>query len=92
MQVSLLTSALESVKVGGLVAYVTCSPHLSETRGVLEQVLRGRSEFEELDVRPIVASISVSPLQLTGAAKSVQLWPHVTNTDAMFIALLRRHQ
>src|SRR5690606_30794241 len=30
LQRSLLTTALESVRPGGVVAYVTCSPHLAE--------------------------------------------------------------
>ena len=45
----LLTSALESTAPGGVVGYVTCSPHRRETADVVEQVLAGRSDVELLD-------------------------------------------
>ena len=35
LQRELLTAALRHVRPGGVVAYVTCSPHLAETAGVL---------------------------------------------------------
>jgi 16S rRNA (cytosine967-C5)-methyltransferase len=38
LQTALLTRALQLVRPGGLVAYSTCSPHLAETRGVLDGV------------------------------------------------------
>ncbi|WP_344442010.1 RsmB/NOP family class I SAM-dependent RNA methyltransferase [Kitasatospora nipponensis] len=40
LQRDLLRSALASVRVGGVVGYATCSPHLAETRAVVEDVLR----------------------------------------------------
>jgi 16S rRNA (cytosine967-C5)-methyltransferase len=40
LQRSLLRQAIEAVRVGGVVAYVTCSPHLAETRAVVDDVLR----------------------------------------------------
>ena len=36
LQTALLDSALASVRVGGVVAYVTCSPHSAETVGVVD--------------------------------------------------------
>ncbi|MBC7633230.1 transcription antitermination factor NusB [Aeromicrobium sp.] len=44
LQTALLTRALELVRPGGVVAYATCSPHLQETRGVLETVTAGRDD------------------------------------------------
>ena len=38
LQRALLTAALMSVRPGGVVAYVTCSPHVDETRRVVEDV------------------------------------------------------
>ena len=40
LQRDLLAAALDAVRPGGLVAYVTCSPHLAETRTVVADVLR----------------------------------------------------
>jgi 16S rRNA (cytosine967-C5)-methyltransferase len=39
LQRRLLRAALGSVRPGGVVAYVTCSPHIDETRRVVEDVL-----------------------------------------------------
>jgi 16S rRNA (cytosine967-C5)-methyltransferase len=85
LQRRLLTTALASVRPGGVVSYVTCSPHLAETRVVVEDVLKGRSDVEVLDAReflPEVPSLGDGPY--------AQLWPHRHGTDAMFLALLRR--
>jgi len=40
LQTELLTAGLQTVRVGGLVGYVTCSPHLAETSTVVADVLR----------------------------------------------------
>jgi len=85
LQEALLASALTSVRIGGVVTYVTCSPHPAETRGVVDSVLRGQSDVQELDAR--VALPGVPDL---GPGPHAQLWPHLHGTDAMFIAQLRR--
>ncbi|MER5321408.1 RsmB/NOP family class I SAM-dependent RNA methyltransferase [Streptosporangium roseum] len=85
LQRELLTSALEAVRPGGVVAYVTCSPHLAETATVVGDVLRGRDDVETLDARaylPEVADLGEGP--------HAQFWPHRHGTDGMFLALLRR--
>jgi 16S rRNA (cytosine967-C5)-methyltransferase len=46
LQEALLTRALELVRPGGVVAYATCSPHLRETRGVIDAVTAGRSDVD----------------------------------------------
>lgn len=46
LQEALLTRALELVRPGGVVAYVTCSPHVRETRGVLDAVTGRRSDVD----------------------------------------------
>ncbi len=43
LQRGLLISAIEATRPGGVLAYVTCSPHLAETRGVLAEVLASRA-------------------------------------------------
>jgi 16S rRNA (cytosine967-C5)-methyltransferase len=94
LQVELLHSALDALAPGGIVAYVTCSPHLAETTGVVQDVLRGRSDITELDARAVVSGLSASPIDLADDGRtetgSVQLWPHRHGTDAMFLALLQR--
>jgi 16S rRNA (cytosine967-C5)-methyltransferase len=88
LQRELLGSALDAVRPGGLVAYVTCSPHVAETRLVVEDVLRRRDDVEQIDARVAVRAVAGDiPL---GEGPAVQLWPHVHGTDAMHLALLRR--
>lgn len=85
LQKRLLASALDSARSGGLVAYVTCSPHLAETRLVVEDVLARRDDVEQLDARPYLPGVPE-----LGDGPDVQLWPHIHDTDAMYLALLRR--
>ncbi len=88
LQRSLLTSALEAVAPGGVVAYATCSPHVAETRFVVSDVLKKRDDVEVLDARPYLRDATGAPLADLGDGPHVQLWPHVHGTDAMFLALL----
>ena len=93
LQRDLLASALDAVAPGGVVAYVTCSPHLSETRLVVQDVLRGRDDIEQLDARDAVRAGVLPARQAEtdlGQGPTVQLWPHIHGTDAMFLALLRK--
>ncbi|WP_330176809.1 rRNA cytosine-C5-methyltransferase [Streptomyces sp. NBC_01498] len=89
LQRSLLREALKAVRVGGVVAYATCSPHPAETRAVVEDVLKGRggpaAEADWIDARPLMPGVPA-----LGAGPDVQLWPHLHGTDAMYLALLRR--
>ena len=84
LQRELLTAALRHVRPGGVVAYVTCSPHLAETLGVVTGVLRKHPNAEQLDARQYLPGVPD-----LGDGPSVQLWPHRHGTDAMFLTLLR---
>lgn len=94
LQRELLRNALTAVRVGGVVGYVTCSPHLAETRSVVRDVLRHAGaptgpatgwSAEQVDARPLLDG-----LPHLGDGPDVQLWPHLHGTDAMYLALLRR--
>lgn len=85
LQRDLLGTALDAVRPGGLVAYVTCSPHPVETRQVVDAVAGQRDDVELLDARPYLPGVP----QL-GPGPDIQLWPHRQGTDAMYLALLRR--
>jgi 16S rRNA (cytosine967-C5)-methyltransferase len=85
LQRELLTAALRHVRVGGVVAYVTCSPHLAETVGVLTRVVRAHPGTQHLDARDCLPGVPD-----LGDGPNVQLWPHRHGTDAMFLALLQR--
>ena len=86
LQRNLLASSYELLTTGGIMAYVTCSPHLAETKG---QVLDFLSEHKDMKVLPIqeVAGSHEEGVQNDG---SVQLWTHLHQSDAMFMVLLKK--
>jgi 16S rRNA (cytosine967-C5)-methyltransferase len=94
LQGELLTAAIGGLRPGGIVAYVTCSPHLAETAGVVGEVRREfGAAIEELDAREVLRGLCSSDPQLpppNDGSGRAQLWPHRHNTDAMSITLLRR--
>ena len=94
LQSELLSAALAALRPGGVVAYVTCSPHLAETAAIVADALRtADGAVEELDARAVVAAIATDPIDLAAPADGsgrAQLWPHRHGTDAMSISLLRK--
>ncbi len=90
LQRDLLASALDATAPGGVVAYATCSPHLAETRFVVDDVVKKRSDVERLDTAAVLVGLAAGPLDLPGGGPTAQLWPHLHGTDGMFLALLRR--
>lgn len=92
LQAQLLTSALHALKPGGVLAYVTCSPHLAETRAAVEGALRKNQNVSELDARAVLSDVAMETMDIAGDSLSVQLWPHRHGTDAMFISLLTKSE
>ena len=87
LQRALLGSAMAGVRPGGVVAYATCSPLLPETAENILTVLDGLADVELADVAVALPAVPDATGPVPG---TMQLWPHVHGTDAMFIALLRR--
>jgi 16S rRNA (cytosine967-C5)-methyltransferase len=87
LQRELLAAALRAVRPGGLVAYVTCSPHTVETHvSVTEAARRSGVPVDFVDARTLMPP----GMPGLGDGPTVQLWPHRHGTDAMFLAVLRR--
>nr|WP_233513452.1 transcription antitermination factor NusB [Micromonospora craterilacus] len=87
LQRELLVAGLRAVRPGGVVAYVTCSPHTVETHvTVTEAARRSGMSVDFVDARPLLPA----GMPGLGDGPTVQLWPHRHGTDAMFIAVLRR--
>lgn len=85
LQRALLRAALTAVRPGGVVAYVTCSPHVAETDLVIKDVLADRSDVvveRAADLLPGVPDVA--------DGNYARLWPHLHDTDGMFLAVLRR--
>ena len=87
VQRGLLAAAIDSVRPGGVVAYVTCSPHLAETRDVVTAVAGHRGDVTILDAPAVLAEV---PGLRGPDPRFAQFWPHRHGTDAIFLALLRR--
>jgi 16S rRNA (cytosine967-C5)-methyltransferase len=89
LQRALLGAALDSAAPGGVVAYVTCSPHVAETRDVVTDVLAGRDDVEVLDAPAVLPEVPGLRCPDPHGAFA-QFWPHRHGTDAIFLALLRQ--
>ena len=81
LQHALLDAAIGAARPGGVIAYVTCSPHRRETTEVVESA-EGVEVVDASSVLPEVPDAARGPY--------LQLWPHRHGTDAMFLALLRK--
>ena len=79
LQRELLTSAASRMKVGGIIGYATCSPHIAETKMQVNDFLRSHNNF----ARKRVSSRGDSDGDL-------QLWTFRDGTDCMYLALLER--
>ncbi len=77
LQRALLKSALDAVRPGGVVAYVTCSPHPAETTAVVTDALRKRDDLELLDAGSVLDGVSLTGNLAAGHESTAQLWPHI---------------
>ena len=85
LQLALLASAIDSAAPGGIVGYVTCSPHRRETTDVLSETLAVRSDVEVIPAAQLLPEVPDAAL-----GPYLQLWPHRHGTDAMFAGYLRK--
>ena len=84
LQVELMRSAVAATRTGGVVAYVTCSPHPRETEAIIADACASNSQVEQIDVRQLLPDVPN-----VGPGPAVQLWPHRHGTDAMYLAAIR---
>jgi 16S rRNA (cytosine967-C5)-methyltransferase len=91
LQAQLLDSAVAALKPDGMLAYITCSPHVAETRAIVAAALdRHAGLLEPAETAAVLQDVADQRLDLAGDSTQAQLWPHRHNTDAMFIALLTK--
>ena len=89
---------MNAVRVGGVVVYSTCSPHVLETSAVVTRVTESLARTgmvnRTIDVREVIAHGEVAKdaeeLAATQRDGYLRLWPHVHGTDAMFAAVIIR--
>jgi 16S rRNA (cytosine967-C5)-methyltransferase len=90
LQRELFESSWLSLLPGGILAYVTCSPHLSETTNqVAWAISKFGAEMEVVNANKVLNGVNPN-LDLDESFLTAQLWPHINGTDAMFVALFRK--
>ncbi|WP_240333889.1 RsmB/NOP family class I SAM-dependent RNA methyltransferase [Rothia sp. ZJ932] len=106
LQKELFDAAVTVTRAGGLIAYVTCSPHMAETQNIVNDIVADGA-VELLDSASALRAVALSneqgesvlggeldpgyaPNNKQPQATTAQLWPHVHGTDAMFFALFRK--
>jgi 16S rRNA (cytosine967-C5)-methyltransferase len=96
LQRELLNAAIDSARPGGVIAYVTCTPHIAETRDVVTAIADGRDDVTVLDAPAVLPEVPglrcPEPRRSSDprCRRFAQFWPHRHGTDAIFLALLRR--
>ncbi|MFP5282566.1 MAG: RsmB/NOP family class I SAM-dependent RNA methyltransferase [Actinomycetes bacterium] len=85
LQLALARTAADATRPGGILAYVTCSPHRRETSDVVEELLAERADLALEDAAALLPEVADAD-----RGPYLQLWPHRHRTDAMFAAYLRR--
>lgn len=93
LQAQLIDEALRALRPGGILGYVTCSPVKQETTDQIRRVAK-QPGVRVLNAAAAVREVSMSDIELTpvqiGDGNVIQLWPHVHDTDAMFLAILTK--
>lgn len=106
LQKELFDAAASVTRVGGLIAYVTCSPHMAETQNIVNDIL-AEGKVELLDSASALQAVALkdahgnsvlageknpgyAPNDKKPQETTAQLWPHIHGTDAMFFALFRK--
>ena len=91
IQRDLLDAGVALLNPGGVIAYVTCSPHRSETSAQVADFLYRHKDFELADLNPFIPE-SARGMNLVEADGTIQMWTDIHGTDSMFMALFRRKQ
>ena len=88
LQRELLGSAAKLVRLGGIIFYVTCSPHPLETRAQVADFLKSHPSFKVLPIEK--ANLSERFRSSVATDGMMQLMTAEHGTDGMFLALLQR--
>lgn len=86
IQRELLSGARLLLNPSGMIAYVTCSPHLSESKAQIMNFLIDHPDMALVDITKL-PNANVAGHLLNG---TVQLWGHRDNSDSMFMAILQK--
>lgn len=88
LQQELLENAYRLLAPGGVIAYVTCSPHLAETHVQVNTFLEKHEDAKLIDAVQIAKDLIPEKELDLGEGPFLQLWTHLHDSDCMFIALI----
>lgn len=86
IQHKLLESAYHLIASDGIIAYVTCSPHILETKAQVANFMADHADVKLVNIANL-PSANKAGVNVDG---SVQLWTHLNQSDSMFIAFLQK--
>ncbi|MGO2082280.1 16S rRNA (cytosine(967)-C(5))-methyltransferase RsmB [Vagococcus sp.] len=84
IQLEILESIVQKVKVWGIITYSTCTITPEENQEVVRLFLERNPNYELIDIK------GVSHLTKSYHDKQLQIYPHQYQTDGFFISCLRR--
>jgi 16S rRNA (cytosine967-C5)-methyltransferase len=85
IQQQMISRCAETVKVGGVLTYSTCSITVEENELVVEGFLEGHPDFSLVEITP---KLGVPGLR--GLDRCQRLYPHIHGSNGFFIAKLLR--
>ncbi|MCW4000014.1 MAG: RsmB/NOP family class I SAM-dependent RNA methyltransferase [Candidatus Bathyarchaeota archaeon] len=85
IQQKMINNCAEKVRVGGALAYSTCSVTLEENEGVIGQFLAAHPEFKLVEIEPKIGLPG-----LAGLTACQRLYPHIHHCNGFFIAKLQK--
>ena len=96
-QITLLSAAIEALKVGGEVVYVTCTMAPEENEAVLEELLERYPKAVEIVSPPKRVKVKAPALPRAQGRRfsrqvrrAVRLWPYLYETSGLFAARIRK--
>lgn len=89
LQRELLDAGSELLSPHGIIAYVTCSPHRSETTAQVADFLYRHKDFALLSIEPFIP-VTAQGMAFLQEDGTVQMWSDIHGTDSMFMALFTR--
>ena len=85
-QTAILQNAARLLKPGGRLVYATCSILREENEDIAEAFSAANSDFQILDVAPLLTHAGVEQADSLCSGPFLRLWPHRHQTDGFFAA------
>ncbi|QPK94619.1 16S rRNA methyltransferase [Actinomyces sp. zg-332] len=88
LQQELLENAYRLLAPGGVLAYVTCSPHIVETHAQVSAFMEKHEDAMVINAVEVAKDLIPDKELDLGEGPYLQLWTHMHDSDCMFLALI----